>query len=124
MRAELRLSPAGSGASFATKTFVFDQPATLEIDGHIHGLDFTPAPAPDNAILPSYALAIDQAFVRYDGSSFTLKSVPWHSDSVCVNGRLLGDHVHALSDGDKLLFGKYVNPDFEIDSNSRERHQI
>ncbi|KAE8236724.1 hypothetical protein A4X06_0g9456, partial [Tilletia controversa] len=108
MRAELRLSPVGFGPSFASKTFTFDRPATLEIDGHAPGMSFLPAPASDNAILPSYALVIDQAFVHFNGSSFTLKSCSWHSDSVLVNKQLLGDNIHKLKDGDVLRFGEYL----------------
>ncbi|KAE8181702.1 hypothetical protein CF328_g8759 [Tilletia controversa] len=124
MHAELRLSSTGSGESFAPKTFIFDRPSTLELDGHVPGLNFLPAPAADNAILPSFALVIDQAFIRYDGSSFTLKSVPWHSDSVCIDGRLLGDRVHALSDGDKLRFGKYFKDGLRFETECAVRVRI
>ncbi|KAE8237797.1 hypothetical protein A4X13_0g8636 [Tilletia indica] len=117
MLATLQFSPLEPTHKFASKTFCFNEPATLQLDGHIHGMRSSPAPTSTNAIFPSLALAIDQAFVRYDGSSFTLTTVDWHSDPVCVNGNLLGDHAHTLSDGDKLTFGRYRKEDhsFEVD---------
>ncbi|KAE8219035.1 hypothetical protein CF326_g9039 [Tilletia indica] len=117
MSAELQLLPLASTFNFAPKTFHFDRPATLELDGHVRGMRSSPAPAPDNPIFPSFALAIDQAFVHYDGTSFTLKSVDYHSDPVCVNGMLLGDRTHTLSNGDELCFGRYTKKDhsFQVD---------
>ncbi|KAE8229427.1 hypothetical protein CF326_g5603 [Tilletia indica] len=117
MSAELYLSPLNSTFHFAPKTFVFAHPATLTLDGHIHGMRSSSSPSPENAFFPSVALAIDQALIHYDGSSFTLRSVDYHSDPVCVNGMLLGDHVHTLSDGDKVTFGRYRKHDhcFEVD---------
>ncbi|KAE8219451.1 hypothetical protein CF326_g8956 [Tilletia indica] len=117
MSAELYLSPLDSTFHFAPKTFLFDDPATLTLDGHISGMCSSSAPTPENAFFPSVALAIDQAFIHYDGASFTLKSVDYHSDPVCVNGMLLGNRVHTLSDGDRLTFGRYQKQDhcFEVD---------
>ncbi|KAE8213097.1 hypothetical protein CF319_g9203 [Tilletia indica] len=100
--------------TFARKTQYFDHPSTITLDGDASD---TLAPASTNLIFPSFALAIDQALIHYDGSSFALKSVSWHSDSICVDGTLLGDHTHTLADGDLLQFGRYRPQEhsFEID---------
>ncbi|KAE8183319.1 hypothetical protein CF336_g8223 [Tilletia laevis] len=118
MPVALHLTAVGRQPEFDKKIFHFAQPATLELDGHVRG---TPVPGLDNAIFPSLALAIDQAYIDFDGSSFKLRSVLHHSDQVCVNGHLLGDDHLELHDDDVLTFGAYQRHShtFEIDCTVR-----
>ncbi|CAD6906708.1 unnamed protein product, partial [Tilletia controversa] len=118
MPVALHLTAVGRQPEFDKKIFHFAQPATLELDGHVRG---TPVPGLDNAIFPSLALAIDQAYIDFDGSSFKLRSVLHHSDQVCVNGHLLGDDHLELHDDDVLTFGAYRRHShtFEIDCTVR-----
>ncbi|KAE8218969.1 hypothetical protein CF326_g9053 [Tilletia indica] len=105
MRTELRFSPlAGLGKHFASKTFLLDQPTSIELDGAYRG---NPSPAPDNFIFPSFALAIDQAQLHYTGSGLTLSALSDLSDNVYLNGEPLGEDAQDLKDGDVVWFGTH-----------------
>ncbi|CAD6946116.1 unnamed protein product, partial [Tilletia caries] len=102
MRAELQLSPTGSGASFHSKFLPFDARGVIKLAGHSPG---TPVPAPHNTIFPSVALATDPVFIDFNGESFMMRSIQDHSNHVSVNGIPLGDDVHELWDSDVVSFG-------------------
>ncbi|CAD6919867.1 unnamed protein product [Tilletia controversa] len=108
MRTELQFSPVlGYIGSFAPKSFTFEQPTTIELDGHIPGLN-EPDPSPQNTVFPSRSLAYEQASIAFDGTTFVLTPEDELAENICVNGYLLQDQAHVLQDGDVLQFGSYM----------------